>query len=132
MVFLRLRRFEAQFERKQLDATKKLDVGIEACVEEMIEWLRSNRLVQHAALVSRVAGVNAVPSDIQYLTEENIEELGSAMTHVTHRYSMICEPGDCTLDLTDERLCCQVEKMRLHAAVEALRDQSEAAESERE
>ena len=36
-----------------------------------------------------------MPDDLQYLTEENIEEIGSAMTHV--------------------------EKMRLQAAVQALR-----------
>ena len=39
---------------------------------------------------------NAEPSDLQYLTEENIEEIGAALTHV--------------------------ERMRLQAALQALRN----------
>ena len=35
-----------------------------------------------AADIARVAGANIVPSDLQYLTDENVEEIGGALTHV--------------------------------------------------
>ena len=103
---LKKRELEAQFKLKQLEATKQLDVGIEA---EMVEWLEQNRLLRHAETITRVAGADAAPSDLQFLTEEDTAEIVDAMTNV--------------------------EKMRLEAALEALRDEgqgAESAESERE
>ena len=103
---LKKRELEAQFKLKQLEATKQLDVGIEA---EMVEWLEQNRLLRHAETITRVAGADAAPSDLQFLTEEDTAEIADAMTNV--------------------------EKKRLEAALEALRDEgqgAESAESERE
>ena len=103
---LKKRELEAQFKLKQLEATKQLDVGIEA---EMVEWLEQIRLLRHAETITRVAGADAAPSDLQFLTEEDTAEIVDAMTNV--------------------------EKMRLEAALEALRDEgqgAESAESERE
>ena len=73
----------------------------------MTEWLERHRLQHYATRVTRIAGgyahtpfivrqtfilaepclvfgacSNVVPSDLQYLTDENIGELGSVMTHV--------------------------------------------------
>jgi len=58
----------------------------------------------HAARedIARVAGANIVPSDLRYLTDENIEEIGSDMTHV--------------------------ERMRLQAALQALQEETADAE----
>eukprot|EP01045_Picozoa_sp_COSAG04_P002616 COSAG04_NODE_97_length_26459_cov_6.507246_4_plen_1426_part_00 len=106
----------AQTKRKKVDAKKRLQEA-EGLGEEMTEWLRVNRLQSCAVDICRFAGEyvphapahrhshalvdlrlprrDVMPDDLQYLTEENIEEIGSAMTHV--------------------------EKMRLQAAVQALR-----------
>ena len=65
--------------------------------------------LRHAETFTRVAGADAAPSDLQFLTEEDTAEIVDAMTNV--------------------------EKMRLEAALEALRDEgqgAESAESERE
>ena len=60
----------------------------------MLEWLQRHRLPRHADTIARVAGIDAAPSDLQYLTEEDIAEIGSEMT--------------------------RIEKMRLQAALQAL------------
>ena len=91
---------EAQFDQASL--VQKLEAG-------MAEWLGQQRLSRHAETIARVAGPDAAPSDLLFLTEDDIAEIGTGMTNV--------------------------EKMRLKAALEALRDEgqgAESAESERE
>ena len=60
---------------------------------------------------------NAAPEDLQYLTEENIDELGAAMTHVSA--ALLTD----TTTASSALLLLQVEKMRLQAALQALRDE---------
>ena len=79
---------EAQFSCRQAEAKAR---------KEMMEWLAGQRLSQHAADVARVAGANATPSDLQFLTDEEADELGSSMT--------------------------RVEKVRLEAALQTLREE---------
>jgi len=54
---------------------------------------------------------------LQYLTEENIDELGAAMTHVSADVPPEKPAASSAL------LLPQVEKMRLMAALQALRDE---------
>ena len=69
----------------------------------MAAWLGQHRLLRHAQSIAKVAGVDVAPSDLLFLTEDDIAEIGSSMTHV--------------------------EKMRLQAALEALRDEGQGAET---
>ena len=62
----------------------------------MTEWLAQQRLLQYAEDFARVAGVNVTPADLQFLTEDGVETIGSAMT--------------------------RVERMRLQAALEGVTD----------
>ena len=48
----------------------------EGLSEELTGWVKRHRLQKCAAAIARVAGANILPSDLQYLTDENIEELG--------------------------------------------------------
>ena len=68
----------------------------------MTEWLKERRLQKCAADIARVAGANIVPGDLQYLTDENVDEIGGGLTHV--------------------------ERMRLQAALQALREEDQTAE----
>ena len=52
--------------------------------------------------IARVAGTDAAPSDLQFLTEEDMGEVGAAMTHI--------------------------EKMRLQAALQALGEEAAGTE----
>ena len=52
------------------------------------------RLARHADAIATVVGLDAAPSDLQYLTDEDIVKIGSEMT--------------------------RIEKMRLQAALQAL------------
>ena len=61
-----------------------------------------------------------MPEDLQYLTEENIDELGAAMTHVSA--SLFPETTTASSTVAASQLP-QVEKMRLQAALQALRDE---------
>ena len=75
----------AEAERKKdrsaarVQVTMELEAGVEA---EMLEWLKRHRLPRHADTIARVAGLDAAPCDLQYLTEENVAEIGSDMTHI--------------------------------------------------
>ena len=75
-----------------MERLQKLETEIE---EEMMEWLDRHRLTRHAETVMTIAGVDAAPGDLQYLTDEDIAGIGSEMT--------------------------RIEKMRLQAALQTLR-----------
>ncbi len=62
-----------------------------------------NRVEDCAADITRLAGANVLPSDLRYLTDEDIEEIGSGMT--------------------------RVEKMRLQAALQALQEDGQAEDA---
>eukprot|EP01045_Picozoa_sp_COSAG04_P003609 COSAG04_NODE_148_length_22826_cov_11.360026_4_plen_2104_part_00 len=106
---------EAQSKRDEAGAKTLLHAPDGLC-DDMMGWLGQHRLQQCAADMARIAGACAatsfqcecwilphwcsacrtvLPSDLQYLTEENVEEIGAALTHV--------------------------ERMRLQAALQALR-----------
>ena len=81
---------------------KKLEAELEAGVDEMEEWLKRHRLARHAETIAGVAGLHvsvwplmfwwrstlnpcrvcrdAAPGDLQYLTEDNIAEIGTPPT----------------------------------------------------
>lgn len=86
----------AALRKLELEAQFKLDA-------EMMEWLMRHRLRRHAETIGRVAGLDAAPSDLLFLTEDDIADIGSGMTNV--------------------------EKMRLQVALEALRDEGQGAET---
>ena len=94
---------------------KELDAGIEA---DMMEWLGRHRLRRHADTITRAAGPcvqirrldtpdaltlqhiarrDAAPSDLQYLTEENIAEIGAHVDRRprtgTHAEPATCQQG---------------------------------------
>ena len=50
--------------------------------EELTEWLKRHRLQKCAADIARIAGADIAPSDLQYLTDENVEEIGRGLTQV--------------------------------------------------
>jgi hypothetical protein len=50
--------------------------------QDLLAWLGANRLLRYAEVFLRVAGKDAHSSDLVFLTEENIETIGEAMTHV--------------------------------------------------
>ena len=85
---------EAQFEASKLEAES------EGLTEELTEWLKRHRLQKCATRIALVAGSNILPSDLQYLTDENLEEIGRGLTHV--------------------------EKMRLQAALRAVSEEDKA------
>ena len=89
---------EAQFKRQKAEAERA------ASSAEMVEWLAHNRVEDCAADITRLAGANVLPSDLRYLTDEDIEEIGSGMT--------------------------RVEKMRLQAALQALQEGGQAEDAE--
>ena len=98
---------EAQSKRNKADATKLLQIAeleasaaAEGLSEELTEWVKRHRLQKCAAAIARVAGDNILPSDLQYLTDENVDEIGSGLTHV--------------------------EKMRLQAALQAVGEEDKA------
>ena len=93
-----LRALESETQFLQAEATATIK-------KEMAEWLGRHRLLRYAETIASVAGLDAAPSDLQFLTEEDEEQVGSAMTHV--------------------------EKNRLAMALQALREEG-AAESVRE
>ena len=90
---------EAQSKRKKADAKKMLQAA-EGLGDGMMEWLGQHRLQQCAADMVRIAGAYArphrlslrilvpeaywwwsvcrtvLPSDLQYLTDEDVEEIG--------------------------------------------------------
>ena len=72
--------------------------------EDVNEWLARHRLLAYAEQVGRLTGADAMSSDLLFLTEEDVDELGSAMN--------------------------RVEKRRLQAALQALREDGEAADAE--
>jgi hypothetical protein len=85
---------------KQLGAK---DDGVAALArQDLLGWLGANRLRRYAEVFMRVAGKDAASGDLLFLTEENVGTIGEAMTHV--------------------------EKMRLAAALQALREKDQAAE----
>ena len=59
-------------------------------------------MLRYVEVFMRVVGKDAASGDLLFLTEENVETIGEAMTHV--------------------------EKMRLAAALQALREKDQAAE----
>ena len=54
----------------------------------MTEWLGHHRLLRHAEAITAVTGSDATPSDLQFLTEDDIEELGTP----THSHGL-SRPG---------------------------------------
>ena len=42
------------------ETLQKLETGVEASVEEMVEWLQRHRLSRHAQAITRVAGMYAI------------------------------------------------------------------------
>ena len=84
---------EAQSKRKKLEAEAQAktllqiaelesSAAAEGLSEELTEWQKRHRLQKCAAAIARVAGDNILPSDLQYLTDENVDEIGSGLTHV--------------------------------------------------
>ena len=66
---------------------------------------------------------DAAPSDLQFLTEDNVEEIGTA----THHACRLC----ClTRDFLLGSAMTHVERMRLQAAMQALGDETQAAGTE--
>ena len=95
---------ETEFEQRKAEAkARALEVGTEA---KMTEWLARNRLSRHGEILAAAAGADAAPSDLVFLTEQDIEELGSGMN--------------------------RVEKRRLEAALQALREEGEEAAADAE
>ena len=93
---------EAKTKRTKVEAQKiaELQNSSQGLSEELAEWLKRHRLQKCAADIARIAGDSIVPSDLQYLTDENVEEIGSGLTHV--------------------------EKMRLQAALRAVGEEDKA------
>ena len=67
---------ETRFERRKAEAEA------EAERSKLDQWLLRHRLTRHAEAFARVAGTDAAPSDLQFLTDEDIDEVGAAMTHI--------------------------------------------------
>ena len=67
----------------------------------MTGWLGRHRLLRHVEAITAVAGSDVAPSDLQFLTDDDIAEIGSAMTHI--------------------------EKMRLQAGLQALSEEAAAS-----
>ena len=88
-----------QRKKKAIDSTKEAG-------QEMDQWLAGNRLLRFAEHVSSIAGPDSMSSDLVFLTEEDIDELGGGMTHI--------------------------ERMRLQSALEALREDGEQAAADAE
>ena len=66
---------------------------------------------------------DAAPSDLQFLTEDNVEEIGTA----THHACRLC----ClTRDFLLGSAMTHVERMRLHEALQGLRDETQTADAE--
>ena len=91
---------EAQATKLLQIAELEASAAAEGLGEELTEWLKRHRLQKCAAAIARVAGDNILPSDLQYLTDENVEEIGSGLTHV--------------------------ERMRLQAALQAVGEEGKA------
>lgn len=70
--------------------------------QDLLGWLSANRLLRYAEIVMQVAGKDAASSDLVHLTEDNIETISEPMAHV--------------------------EKLRLNAALQALREKGQPAE----
>ena len=84
---------EAQSKRKKLEAEAQAktllqiaelesSAAAEGLSEELTEWLKRHRLQKCAADIARIAGADIAPSDLQYLTDENVEEIGRGLTQV--------------------------------------------------
>jgi hypothetical protein len=87
----------AQFNDQLLNQNEMPTDSVAAAARrELLGWLRDNRLLRYAEVMTRVAGKDASSADLVYLTEEDIETVCGAMTNV--------------------------EKTRLSAALQALRD----------
>ena len=50
-----------------------------------MKWLGRHRLSRHAEAIARVAGLDAAPSDMQFLTDDDIAKIGRAMTPIEKR-----------------------------------------------
>ena len=95
---------EAHSKQRLMEANMLLQAP-QGLSDEMVDWLDQHRLQKCAADLARVAGDRVLPGDLQYLTDENVEDIGSGLTHV--------------------------EKMRLQAALQSLdEDQSVGASEE--
>ena len=92
-----LRKLEADSQFQQTKAE------IEAKAE-MTQWLGRHRLSRHAETFASAAGSDAAPSDLVFLTDEDIDEISHAMN--------------------------RVEKRRLEVALQALREEGETADTE--
>ena len=128
---------EAQSKRKKADTMKMLEAAEEPG-EKMMEWLGQHRLQHCAADIRRIAGACAatslqcaveslshwwrsacrtvLPSDLQYLTDENVAEIGMRcrFLHLSSASynALLCGAG---------KAMTHIEKMRLQAAMQALR-----------
>ena len=97
----------AQIQQTRLKVDKESFVAslqkssFEETREAWTEWLTSNRLAGHADTIVNATGSDAAPSDLRFLTDEDIADIGSAMT--------------------------DVEKMRLQTALEALGEEAAPA-----
>jgi hypothetical protein len=49
---------------------------------KMLKWIVTARLRRHHANIVRIAGPDASPYDLTFLSEDNLEELSREMTHV--------------------------------------------------
>ena len=95
-------RSEEEFDEqlfKQLGA--KNDGAATSARQDLLAWLGANRLLRYAEVFLRVVGKDAHSSDLVFLTKENIETIGEAMTHV--------------------------EQLRLATALQALREKDHAS-----
>ena len=72
----------AQAELTKAEAQAKADANSEQ--SKMTEWLQRLRLPHHADTIARIAGRNAALNDLQFLTEDDIAEIG-AMRVVSSR-----------------------------------------------
>lgn len=48
---------------------------------ELTDWLVEHRLQQYAAQFTQIGGVNTTPSDLQFFTEKDVEQLGAFEHH---------------------------------------------------
>ena len=78
------KKLEAEAQAKTLLQIAELEssAAAEGLSEELTEWLKRHRLQKCAADIARIAGADIARSDLQYLTDENVEEIGRSLTQV--------------------------------------------------
>merc|ERR1739847_261851 len=73
---------QAALQKLQAEACQQLESATKGVSEEMAEWLAANRLQEYAPHMALIAGASVAPSDLKFFTDEDIQQLGSVMTHI--------------------------------------------------